>query len=144
MLQHQVGAQHSQYFLVSVRRLPFHRDYIVTATIISSARPLLYAITRAMPLTRAFFFFINKNKVHIVPAGTTRLVRSLDIGSVLTMKLFFQVAFRFSHLTFASLDDYCHSVDSLLRPTVQCSSCLLLFPNPNCSHCFPIMYVIIT
>ena len=40
MLQHQVGAQHSQYFLVLVRRLPYDKDYIVAATIVLFARPL--------------------------------------------------------------------------------------------------------
>ena len=48
MLQHQVGAQHSQYFLVLVRRLLFDRDYIVAATIISFARPILYALPRLL------------------------------------------------------------------------------------------------
>ena len=56
MLQHQVGAQHSQYFLVLVRRISFDKDYIVAATIISFARPLLYAIATAKALTERFFF----------------------------------------------------------------------------------------
>ena len=55
-LRHQVGAQHSQYYLALVRRLPFDKDYIVAATIISFARPLLYAITTAIALTGRYFF----------------------------------------------------------------------------------------
>ena len=56
MLQPQVGAQHSQCFLVLARRLFFHKDYIVAATIISFPSPLLYAIATAMTFTWRFIY----------------------------------------------------------------------------------------
>ena len=124
MLQPQVGARYSHYSLVLVRRLLFVKDYISLQW-----RPFhslgLYYLTRYYSNNGICSAFEKITiKIHVVQTGTIRLVRPFAL--FLAMKLsFFWFAFRFSHFSFAYLDDYSQGVDSLGRPSVQCCPWLL-------------------